>query len=1252
MLKGEKSFRGLLIGTVLIVNTFAIALLAQELIQARESQEQETRTTINNLALLLDHHVTESVGKVDMSLREMTRGLERELRLNGRLGDNAVKELLNDPQAGLATFTDFLFHVTDASGAVRWEPGDVPQGKPTFADREFFIAHRDRNDNGLITTNPTYEPDSKLFLVSFARRYNYPGGRFAGVVVASTPVSFFGKFLSGLDVGANGVAVLRDADTAVIARSPPVAAPSQQIGAKSFSNELANIIESGAATGTYHSKLTADGVERINTYRRMSAVPFHLVVGMAASDYLAGWRAKAWKDAAAATIFLLITSFLAWLLWRSVALTERASKRSQLMLEHASDGVHILDARGNILEVSNSFCHMLGYERAELIGTNIFALGVKLSTAALGRLIARQLADKQTTTFETRLQRKNGSFVDVEIAGYPFDLDGRQVVYYAARDVSLRKEAEERFEKFFVLIPDMACIVSADWKFAKVNPAWQSTLGYTEQEILASSFHDFVHPDDSDATREQLAKLADSKSTVNFVNRYGGKGGAYKWLEWVVTLSKDTSLLFASARDITERKRTEDLLSDHQHRLEELVQRRTTELSDALEAAKLADKSKDEFLANMSHELRTPLNAVIGMASLAQGLSSDARLRDYLDKIVASGKHLNHIINDLLDLSKIAAGHLVFENATFGMRELVREAKALLGPRATEKGLVLSDRIDDAVPDVLTGDPMRVQQILLNLLGNAVKFTKVGRIDIHVGVQSVERSRVCLEIRIQDTGIGIRADNLEHLFKPFSQADATVSRQYGGTGLGLAICRHLAELMGGSIRVSSVEGQGSTFEVRLWLSLGEAANLSARNPVRSAIPSTRYQNARVLVAEDHPLNREIVEALLAEVGIASRMAENGQEALSILDAAGPAAFDLVLMDIQMPTMDGLTATRQLRSRPGFSSLPIIAMTAHTLAHEKEIAAAAGMNDHIGKPFDNAAFYSTIAKWIAQDKQQALACTADLPLSGVSPPGNDSKLFSLRGIEVEEGLGRFANDEGRYRHWLGNFAATAGAIPDSIRQDLAAGRKERAVKTAHTFKGHVGMLGMKGLREQVLALEQALRESSPAEELLVELDASIAEVGAQLAKVLDCDVAVPSNAACRFDKIVWNETYSVGVPTLDAHHKKLINLINRLADCLGVRSADSAATFAEILSEMFDYTQIHFRAEEDHMRRIGYPGLAAHTDQHAEFVKKAAKYNHGAWQNDGDMERLYQYLRNWFLTHILQSDMQFSRFSGTASRLAG
>ena len=704
--------------------------------------------------------------------------------------------------------------------------------------------------------------------------------------------------------------------------------------------------------------------------------------------------------------------------------------------------------------------------------------------------------------------------------------------------------------------------------------------------------------------------------------------------------------------DVTERKKIMQQLEGQNERLEELVAARTIELSRALDVATLSDRAKDEFLANMSHELRTPLNAVIGMAGLARNLSTEPRQRDYLDKIATSGKHLNRIINDLLDLSKIAAGHMEFETIPFSLRGLIRRGNSVMAHRAAEKGLELVETIDDAVPDVLRGDPSRIEQVLLNLVGNAVKFTAAGRIEVRVSLHGREESRVSIDIDVKDTGVGMLPEDLERLFKPFAQADATVSRKYGGTGLGLTISRRLAELMDGDISVTSREGIGTTFKLRIWLACGDAADLAATETAAAADdapPPGRYQDAHVLAVDDQPLNREIVAELLVAVGITAHMAENGQEALDILSAAGPGAFDAVLMDIQMPVMDGRTATRALRARAGFESLPIIAMTAHTMAHEREASFAAGMSDHIGKPFDNAGFYGTLAKWIPGSKHRAVQASLALPEATPPLSATPGELGSLRGLDVAAALARLGGNETRYRHWLADFVATAGAIPGQMRSELAAGHADKAVRMAHAFKGRVGMLGMTDLHLVVSALEPVLRDGMPSGDLLSSLDQAISQMRDELARVLATGASDPVAAPGVLEKVVWADAYSVGVAAMDAQHKKLVGMINQLADCHAGRDRTSSETFHQVLRAMFEYTQVHFRAEETYLQEIGYPQRAAHLGEHDAFVEKMTAYSMAAADGTHDCAGAYRYLKEWLLAHILSSDMKYRDY-GNANKI--
>jgi PAS domain S-box-containing protein/hemerythrin-like metal-binding protein len=823
-------------------------------------------------------------------------------------------------------------------------------------------------------------------------------------------------------------------------------------------------------------------------------------------------------------------------------------------------------------------------------------------------------------------------------------------------DITDHKQAEDALresEALFRAVSESAhdAIVTADssGKIIKWNPSAGQMFGYSESEAIGQSLT-FLMPN----------RFRDRHAAGMSRVRAGGEPHVMGKPIELVGLRKDGSefpldlslaqwhisqghFFTGVIRDITERKKIEQKLENHKEHLEELVDLRTSELTQALEVAKVADQTKDAFLANMSHELRTPLSAVIGIASLAQGISTEPKLRDYLEKIVRSGKHLNRIINELLDLSKIAAGHMELEIISFSLRTVVAHVESVMSHRAAEKGLKLATLIDDAVPDVLLGDPTRVTQIFLNLIGNAIKFTQDGGVAIRVGLRACEESRIFLNIEFEDTGIGMRPDDLKQLFKPFSQADTSVSRKFGGTGLGLTISRRLAEMMDGDISVTSIEGSGTTFKVRLWLGLGNEADLPTADSAGDEVLPLCYQDVRILVADDQPLNREIVAALLAAVGITPGMAENGQEVLDILSEAGPDAFDLVLMDIQMPVIDGLTATRALRSRAGFETLPIIAMTAHTMTHEQELNTAAGMNGHIGKPFDNASFYRTLAKWIPKAKQKITDATLALPAKPEILPDAGNELSSLRGVDVAAALARFCGNEVSYRRWLEDFVATAGGVFDQIRSEITAEQGEKAGKLVHAFKGRVGMLGMTDLHGIVCALESVLHDGTSADELLSTLERSINEMRIELARVVNPGTADTATATQVLESVAWNDTYSVGVPALDDQHKKLVGMINQLSDCHATRGSGSSGAFHEVLSRMFDYTQVHFKAEEDYLHRIDYPQLANQKIEHAAFVGKMAAFSLAASEGIQDEAAVHRYLKAWLLTHILESDMQYRPF---------
>ncbi|MDO8787120.1 MAG: PAS domain S-box protein [Sulfuritalea sp.] len=775
-------------------------------------------------------------------------------------------------------------------------------------------------------------------------------------------------------------------------------------------------------------------------------------------------------------------------------------------LDNAMVGIVHLKHR-RVVSCNRRFEEIFGYCPGELIGelSRVF-YDSDQTFADIGVSAYQAVAEGRNFSTEMMLKHKDGSLFRGALNGRAIDPTQPQegsIWIYA--DISERHRAEQEVHKLLQAVeqsPVSILITNREGLIEYVNPRFSRVTGFSAKEVLGRNPRFLQSGETPAATYQELWQTILAGKEWQGVLGNRRKNGELFWedvsISPIIDDMNQVTHFLAVKEDVTERKHSEDELEQHRAHLEDLVQTRTADLSAALEAAKAADLAKDAFLANVSHELRTPLNAVIGLSELARRISTDPKQQDYLDKVTGAGKSLAGIINDLLDLSKIAAGHMEFETTSFSLRGLTQRSRSVMAHRAAEKGLELIEQIDPEVPDVLLGDPLRIEQILLNLLSNAVKFTPTGSVKLRVGLHGREQNRVGLRIDVEDTGIGLAEESLARLFQPFAQADASVNRRFGGTGLGLALSRRLAEMMGGDISVTSREGIGTRFRVSIWLGLGSAADLpeAAHASARQALP-TRYRNAQVLVVEDQPLNREIVEALLVTVGIAPTIATNGQEALDILRQVDPKAFDLVLMDIQMPIMDGLTAAREIRGWKGFAELPLIAMTAHTMEHEKEASTAAGMNDHIGKPFETDKFFRLLARWIPAAKQQL---PADSP-GTVTPPAAVG-LAALCSIDTRAGLARFAGNEPRYRHWLTEFLVDAPGYAATIRQDVAAGNPDAACQAAHAIKGRVGMLGMTGLHSMVAALEAALKQDAPSDELLDELQGKVERLCAEIRAALD------------------------------------------------------------------------------------------------------------------------------------------------------
>jgi signal transduction histidine kinase/ActR/RegA family two-component response regulator len=423
-------------------------------------------------------------------------------------------------------------------------------------------------------------------------------------------------------------------------------------------------------------------------------------------------------------------------------------------------------------------------------------------------------------------------------------------------------------------------------------------------------------------------------------------------------------VIFGVIQDITEKQRIAAELERHRNHLEELVRQRTEALAETTKAAQAASVAKSAFLANMSHEIRTPMNAILGMTSLLGRAGVSAIQAERLDKIQAAGEHLLDVINDILSISKIEAGKFHLEEAALDPAMIAERVATMLAEpaRAKQLELLVTER---PPPGWLLGDPTRLQQALLNYVSNAVKFTERGSVALRVRVQEQGAADVLVRFEVQDSGIGIDPEARTRLFSVFEQADNSTTRKYGGTGLGLAITRRLAELMGGSAGVDSVPGVGSTFWFTARLRRGgpsiapapAATDIGAEQRLRG-----EFAGKRVLLVEDDALNREIAALLLSQVGLDVDPAEDGDIAVAL---ASNRDYALILMDMQMPVMGGIEATRRIRAMERGRKIPIVAITANAFTEDRERCFAAGMNDFIAKPFSPDALYATILKWLAR-----------------------------------------------------------------------------------------------------------------------------------------------------------------------------------------------------------------------------------------------------------------------------------------------
>jgi len=861
---------------------------------------------------------------------------------------------------------------------------------------------------------------------------------------------------------------------------------------------------------------------------------------------------------------------------------EKSERLNRNILETAIDGIIVINEEGVISIFNLAASRIFGFSQEEIVGKNLNILMPEPFKSRHESCIKDYLSGRKEGIInkcrETVGLRKNGTTFPIEITVTEFSIDAKKYFTGIVKDITERKKTESELMRLFRAIensPVSVVVTNHIGDIEYVNPKFTEATGYAANEVLGKN------PRILNSHTQPIEFYRKMWNTINSGLEWRGefcnkkKNGELYWEQASISPIKDTrgniTDFVAVKEDITERKQV-------QKKLEE-----------AKKAAETANRAKSEFLANMSHEIRTPLNAVIGFANLLQQTDLSSKQYDYTTKIHMASSTLLSIINDILDLSKIEAGKLVMEEIVFEIDQVIDNVISVIGQKLNEKGIEFIVNVSPSDPHCLIGDPVRLGQILINLVGNAVKFTEKGKIALNIRLLQKNVDRIQLHFMVSDTGVGMTKEQMDKLFKPFTQGDGSTTRKYGGTGLGLSICKRLVGMMGGQIEVESEPGKGSDFSFTAWFGLPSQKQLGGlvipkrlegtrlllvddnqdvlkifpqffkdlsfivetadsgshaikiikenasatpfdlvlidfkmpdmdgievtrqikrnsvlkKNPaiflasgiLEQELQSKAYEAGvdsfilkpytassvigsiikyfaadeivakpkpsenmqiihsfkpfRVLLAEDNDFNRQIARELLESWGAIVQVATTGIEVVTKLRES-PTGFDVVLMDVQMPEMNGYEATKQIRNDPRFSDLPILAMTANAFAEDRIKALNAGMNDHIVKPIEPSVLKETILKYLPKGERSLS--------KGISIAVSDSSQFPLiSGIDIEAGLRRFGGNPWTYKKLLLRFLESKSSTVDDLQGAIDGKNFEKLRFLAHTLKGVAGNL---------------------------------------------------------------------------------------------------------------------------------------------------------------------------------------------------
>jgi len=765
---------------------------------------------------------------------------------------------------------------------------------------------------------------------------------------------------------------------------------------------------------------------------------------------------------------------------------EQAQAFTRTILDTAPDGIITINAAGTMELVNAAAERLFGYSPGELIGHNVNMLMPPPERDQHDAYLTRYLRTRERQVVgagrEVLGQRKDGSLTPLYLSVGEITTGDSPRFTGILHDISERKraeqalvESEQRYRSVVNNVKEVIFQTDSEGRWTFLNPAWTEITGFGVEESLGQPFLDYVHPDDRQRNLELFQPLIErEKEYCRHEVRYLTQAGGFRWIEVFarLTLDQDGRILGTSGtlNDITERRET------------------ALALQRAKEDAEAANRAKSAFLANMSHEIRTPMYGVLGMLDLLAEAPLETEHREYLHTAQRSARVLLSLINDILDFSRIEAGELRLESINFSVARTVDDVVALLAGQARRKGVALSGFTADGVPRTVQGDPNRLSQVLMNLVGNAVKFTEQGEIEVRAEVAEAAPDWVRLRFTVRDTGIGIPPETRARLFRPFSQADGSTSRRYGGSGLGLVISRQLVEMMGGDIQFVSTPGQGSTF----WFT---ARFTRTRRDIRAPTeqPARRTMaplRGRILLVEDNEVNQIVGLKMLERLGLRAELAATGREAVA---AAARGGYDLVLMDCQMPELDGLEATRLIRRQERAQRLTpviIIALTASATENDRQACFAAGMDDYLVKPITAETLAAVLTRWLSP------AAANGVPDRAPAPDDSGELIDQDRFAEIRDLLGPGLTA------LVDAFDELGRTVVEDMGEALKQGDRAALARAAHRLKGSAANLGAARLAGLCAELENAVQATTVPVNQLDELAAAHASTCAQLRHLLN------------------------------------------------------------------------------------------------------------------------------------------------------